>query len=323
MTIKVYHSLARCLRPGRAFQFWSVLGLFLLLLPSGKVFASVAQATGSPSRLNLPFFGATGWALVVTAILYTALAWGVYSFYVDKNSDSERKQKSVFFGLKRLNPAVVTAGEYGQPSLSSLQLLFFTMIVVFMSVRSLFASSGLPLLSDTLLTLLAVPGVGKLSANFVSANRARLSLENWNYLIDEGVLRRGSAIDPVNTAHLKDLLLTDGVFDPARFQLLCASVLIGLAMLLGGDLSHFGLDIGSEAGKYNSWGWLLAGSNAIYIGGKAVAPSTIEELNQCVAALRQAKTKLLDNECKVCSDEVKSVARVLKSMYGNSCSVVE
>jgi hypothetical protein len=58
--------------------------------------------------------------------------------------------------------------EYGEASISSLQLLWFTFIVLFIASKNVFARDGLSSISQDVLALLGWPSVSKLGSVAIS-----------------------------------------------------------------------------------------------------------------------------------------------------------
>jgi hypothetical protein len=236
-------------------------------------------------------------ALVLVSLFYVLLAFSLSAFYAGTKRD-----KAPPWWLW-LHPAVVSAGEFGEASISSLQLLWFTLIVFFIASKSLYTGLGLSPLSTDVLSLLGWPAASRLTSVVISNSRLRLSLDNWNWLICKQFLRQGNTIDPRETAGWKDLILTDGVFDPVRFQLFLFSFLLGLAMLLGGSLLDF---------TVGSWNTLLAGSNALYLGGKALSPTAIKELDDRLTSIRSRET----GRGEASKEEEEFIERSIESAFG-------
>lgn len=279
----------------------SIACLIVLLVPS----VSAAQAT--KSDVLLPFLRGhlpQIYALGVVFLGYTVLVYALASCYAKSNFSAK------VGWVRWFDPAVVSAGEYGTASLSSLQLLWFTLIVAYISIEKLFLHNGLPGLTDSVMALLGLPGASKLASIVVSNNRMRLSLENWSWLIDNKFLKEGRTIDPRTTAHLRDLILTDASFDPTRYQLFLFSLVIGIAMILGDDLNKFNI---------GNWNGILLGSNAVYLGGKALSPTAIKDLNDRLTSIRKppgnASPVLLTDDDKL------FIRKSLISAYGENAVV--
>lgn len=280
-----------------------ILGVFcltLLLAPGLKASQHFGISPFLASQRSVAM------ALVLVSLFYGLLAFSLRGFYA-----GFKRSKSPPWWLW-LHPAVVSAGEYGEASISSLQLLWFTFIVFFIASEKVFARNGLPSISQDVFALLGWPAVSKLGSVAISNSRLRLSLDNWNWLIDNNYLRQGSTIDPREAASFKNLILTDGTFDPVRFQLFLFSFLIGLSMLLGDNISNF---------TSTNWNTFLLGSNVIYLGGKALAPSLLKELDERIAAIRNRKPGPI--EARPCSsasgltEDEQFIEKCLVSAFGS------
>lgn len=250
----------------------------------------------------------TLWALVVVGLFYSLLALSLRGFYSGaKQSEQPGSKNSEQPGSwwRWWDPAVVSAGEYGTASISSLQLLWFTLIVGFMAIKSLYSAKGLPGIPTDVLLLLGSPAASKVASVVISSSRLRLSLDNWNWLLQNKFLKAGNTIDPRDTAGWKDLIITDGVFDPARFQLFLSGFLIGFAMLLGDDMSKFTI---------GSWNNILIGSNVIYLGGKALSPTAIKELDERVTII----SKKYHDTGTIADEDKAYILRSLESAYGKN-----
>ena len=287
---------------GLTFNVLCVAGLTILLTPS----ISAAQ-TNTPNVLQSFASGHLPQilAFVVVSLCYALLAFALASCY------SESNLSATVSWFRWLDPAVVSAGEYSTASISSLQLLWFTLIVVFISIENLFLHKGLPGLSDSVLALLGMPAISKLASIVVTSNRLRLSLENWNWLIENNFLKEGRTIDPRTTAHLKDLILTDCAFDPTRYQLVLFSLVIGMAMILGNDLTNFNI---------GNWNGFLLGSNAVYLGGKALSPTGIKDLNDRVTVIRENQRNPAVNT-QMTDEDLQFIRKSLISAYGEAAVV--
>lgn len=282
--------------------FFGVMGLTLLFTPS----LNATQQFGIP-----PFLPSQKSEAVTLALVLVAFFYGLIAFSLRGTYPATKRAKSPSWWLW-LHPAVVSAGEYGEASISSLQLLWFTLIVFFIASQKVFYGVGLPGISQDIIALLGWPAASKLGSVAISNSRLRLSLENWNWLIDSNYLRQGNTIDPREGASFKHLILTDGTFDPLRFQLFVFSFLIGLAILLGNDISNF---------TSSNWNNFLVGSNAIYLGGKALAPSVLKELDERIDAIRNRKTELIEASTgmpeKGLTEDAKFIKKCLVSAFGS------
>jgi len=209
------------------------------------------------------------WPLL--AILYGFAA--VASAKVDK-------QNLVWF--RYLDPVVLTAGANGKGSLTNLQVLFFSVIVVGLVAYIVARTGILSDLSLTVLTLLGISGGSAAFSKATDANRNRLDFENWAWFVRKGWLPT-SGLGAINDAHWKDILTTEGQFDVYHFQSLTFSLAVGGALLASGftDLASFTIP--------DSLLGVLGLSQVVYIAGKMVAPPSVRELNDLATATRAAE----------------------------------
>jgi hypothetical protein len=143
-----------------------VIGVTLLFTPS----LNAAQQFGIPPVL--PSQRSLAMALLSVSFFYGMLAFSLRGFY-----PATKRAKSLYWCLW-LHPAVISASEYGEASISSLQLLRFTLFVFFIASANVFAGVGLPNISQDVLALLGWPAASKLGSIAISNSRLRLSLEN-------------------------------------------------------------------------------------------------------------------------------------------------
>jgi hypothetical protein len=206
-----------------------------------------------------------------------------------------------------LDPVVITSGEYGNASLAGIQILWFTMIVAFLLWSGLLRSISLPTLSADILKLLGIAASGTVSSIFLSNVRQRISLENWDWLLEKKILSDAPPFQTAsrrsNPARWSDLVLSYGAFDPTRFQLVIFSLISGITLLLQGVPALANYVIPS------SMATLLGLSNLVYVFGKAVLPASVEELNMSIDKARLGE---VDEKTLV------GLARSLRSIYGDN-----
>jgi hypothetical protein len=134
------------------------------------------------------------------------------------------------------------------------------------------------------LTLLGISGVGSTIAKGADAQRTTISSENRGWLIRKRWLPLNPA-PPPDIAHWRDLFTTDGEFDVYRYQSFIFSLAVGVALIVGGviQLSSFTIP--------ETLLGILGLSQAVYIGGKLVTPTSMADLNKAIADLRDMETK--------------------------------
>lgn len=188
-----------------------------------------------------------------------------------------------------LNPVVLSAGGNGIGSATNLQILFFS-LVVFGVVSYIWLLTGqLTGLSYTVLLLMGISGLGATAAAGAELTKNRLSFDNWAWLIIRGWLPPGGVAE-VNIAKWKDIFTTGGAFDVYRFQMICFSVVVGIALIGAGtqlnDLSSFSVPEALLG--------ILGLSQVVYVAGKLVAPPSISDLDTQITELQAAEKTLRD-----------------------------
>lgn len=247
-------------------------------------------------------------------------------------------------GNYRRDPVYLTSDHFDKASLSRLQLLGFTLLVWGLLVFILLRTNVLSDISEHILWLLGISAGGTVGVRVAENIKERLSFENWSWLRnqgwltahEEGTYKEGIRVEPdPNCARWGDLLkATDGSLDIYKFQLAVFSLLVGLKLLTSdlATLATFTIPPNLLT--------LLGLSNGVYIGGKAVAPNSIGELDKKVAELRDAERAWIakvmaattaqatpqekfnaavqsaPSEYEVYMTSAREAVRMLKSLYG-------
>lgn len=238
------------------------------------------------------------------------------------------------------DPVYLTSGVYDRASLSQFQIFGFTLLVFGLLVYILFRMGILPNISSDILLLLGISAAGTAGSKVAGVMKRRLSSDNWAWLRNNGWLTVYEAgIDgkdaDTKRARWGDLLKdNDGSLDIYSFQLATFSVLVGYSLLTSDlkALSTFSVPQNLLA--------LLGLSNVVYIGGKAVTPNSVGEIDDKLTALRDKEVgwisavakdvaKLADQPAKrekakeLASDKytgyitaAREASRMLKSIYG-------
>jgi hypothetical protein len=179
-----------------------------------------------------------------------------------------------------LSPVRLTAGSDGRGSLSKLQVSFFSFVVFGLMTYLLMRTGLLSDLSATVLTLLGISGVGATVAKATEVSKKRLSFDNWAWLVRKGWWpKEGLAAN--RKAEWKDLVTTDGEFDPYRFQMFIFSLVVAGALIKAGltDLASFTIPEALLG--------ILGLSQVVYVGGKMAAPPSHAELDAAITDLRK------------------------------------
>ena len=194
---------------------------------------------------------------------------------------------------KSANPLVITQGAHARASLSKLQLLFFTLAVVWVVVALLTWTGKLAGLSADIVVLLGVGAAGTAGGKLTAIAKKRLDFDNWAWLVRKGwikkSLERGSND---RKPEFGDLLRTGEEVDIGKFQLFAFSLVVGAALIYfaahGADVQH--LSEFEIPGEYLS---LIGLSQVAYIGGKAVNPSTVSDLNKKLTKVRHLEVEFV------------------------------
>ncbi len=189
--------------------------------------------------------------------------------------------------IQHLDPVVLTAGSNGKGSATKMQILLFSVCVFGVMSYLLLMTGRLSGLSENVLLLMGISGVGAAAAAGTDVAKNRLDFDNWAWLVQNHWLPQGGVAEE-NMAEWKDIFSTDGEFDVYRFQMVTFSFmvaisLVGFAVRMD-DLSHFQLS-GQLLG-------ILGLSQAVYIAGKLVAPPAMSDLDAQVGKLQEAEKSL-------------------------------
>lgn len=217
-------------------------------------------------------------AVVVVVLIYTLAA------LVALSGRRRRTDVAPTGAWTALHPVVVTQDAMGRGSLSRLQILFFTLIVVG-TLFYLFLRTGVVAnLSADLLWLLGISGAGTVLAQAVTANRhpkGAIAFDSLTWLAAHGVLREG------RVPRWRDLFFSGGEFDIYKLQNMVFSPFVGLTVMAAGVSDLAALEIPDNLMA------LLGLSQVVYVGGKAVQPAPgAEAIDAAVAAAAAAEAKV-------------------------------
>ncbi len=224
--------------------------------------------------------------------------------------------RSIHMGrLRHLDPVVLSASENGRGSATKLQMLFFTMIVLWLVFYIWLMTEHLSDLSNTVLLLMGIAGVGATAAAGADVAKNRLSLENWAWLVNAKWLPQGG-IAAVTKPRWRDIFTANGEFDVPRFQLITFSFVVGCALLASGadlaDLSKFSIPQQLLS--------ILGLSQVVYVAGKLVAPPTMADLDAQLTKLRDAQGKLAAATADVARADVATAAADQKALDDAKCA---
>ncbi len=249
----------------------------------------VIAGYGEGSSLLAPDFGfdrialLSRWHTALIAVIvwvvvaYTVTAVAVHRYWYKRFEGEGRS------GLAILDPVYITAGPSGRASLSNLQVFLFSLLVTGILVFTLARLGTLSELSTDVLWLLGISAGGSAGAKLAETKRNRLSMENWTWLN-----LKGWVSDRRRTPTWGQLFTTEGEFDVSKFQMAAFSVIVAGAMVSVGveQLSTFNIP--------DSLLGLLGLSQAVYVGGKTVAPPSVLDYNNKLNEVRQSEKAFID-----------------------------
>jgi len=182
-----------------------------------------------------------------------------------------------------LNPVVITADSTGKGSLSNLQVLVFSMVVIGGLAMIVLLKGLLSELSESVVWLLGLPAAGSIGSQVASNSRDRLSTANWAWLVSRSVL-------PVNDPNRekpswRDILASNQELDLYKLQAAGFSVLVIVAMLV----SMSRLDTFSVP---QSMLYILGLSQVVFVGGRFTKPATLADLDALITELKQREHSL-------------------------------
>ena len=225
-----------------------------------KVFASGRQK----GQLSLRFFPAII-AFALTALTYVLGACSI----------------PVVSSRLSFSPIRLARDGSGRASLANMQIIFFTVIMLFLVSYILLRTGVVTNFSNNLLLLLGIAAIGSIGSKLATNNTRRLSFENWVWAMRKGWTASGLNVDRPSWS---DLFTTDDKFDPYKFQMLSFSLVVGSALLIIGvsGLANFAIPPALLG--------VIGLSQATYVGGKVVTSGAFRELDEKLSDLRKAES---------------------------------
>jgi hypothetical protein len=220
------------------------------------------------------------YALMTALLSYLVIGLAVFWYRTRISQSKERENKNISF--RDFNPLFIASVTNGKVSLSRLQLLWFTILVMSILVLLFVQTGSLSDLPESVLALLGVSASGTILSGLTNANKNRLSFENWQWLKDQGWLYG----NPTPTRWTDLFLDDDGSLNIYKFQLLFSSILVGITLVLSGGNNLLGFKIPENFPQ------LLGLSNIAYVLGKVVTPTGMPELNDKISELVDLENQL-------------------------------
>jgi hypothetical protein len=193
--------------------------------------------------------------------------------------------KGAIGGKVHFNPLWLAIDGSGRASLSQMQIIFFSVIVLFLVSYILLRTGILASLSQDVLLLLGIAGAGSVGGQLATNSTQRISFDNWAWIKQKNWTTDGGF--HVEKPKWADLFTTNDVFDPYRFQMVSFSFVIGIALLIIGvnGLANFSIPTALLG--------VIGLSQVTYLGGKISAPATFSQLDDKLTAARKAQDDFL------------------------------
>jgi hypothetical protein len=256
------------------------------LIQDGKPAGLVAVATAPvSSRISAAVFG-----VVIVGLLYALAAWAMAPSDEPMAPGAQPTlaaptrrwwQKRPSPGM--FNPLRFTAGLTGRTSLSNLQLLYITLIIVWLVCYALLRTGSWAEIDTNLMSVFGIVAAGTVWSRYLRAGE-QLSVPNLEWLKRWRWLEFASPI--------KGLFKSRGEPDVARFQAVAFGLVIGIAMVLAAFNDR--TLIGNAAVLLG----LLGASQLTYVMGQKVASlvsdgATVKDLNDKLDDARGAERNLV------------------------------
>jgi hypothetical protein len=277
-------SIIRFLVPRQSHSLWQQR-IFLVRYcekASGDDVLAVVPVFVSPPTLSKII------SIVVLVILYCLFAHAVsrsraQPHPLEVKYPAFRPHKKLGW-FRHLDPVVLTANAFNTGSIQKLQVLLFSLLVSGMVLSLILTRGVLSDLSATVALLLGISAVGAAVAQKTTTTRDRLEFENWAWLVKKDVL-------PINQAEKieprwADLVVTNREFDVYKLQTLIFSVVVAVALLVGGEER-----LASFAVPETLLG-ILGLSQVVYVAGTLARPASIGDLDEALTKLRELEGKL-------------------------------
>ena len=229
--------------------------------------------------INTPLAILVSLGIVIVSYLFAA---GVRASYTQKRFT--------------LDPIKLSQNSFGRGSLSTFQILFFTVIVYWIALYVTLSEGSLPKFSESIAMLLGITAVGSAGAKVADVQKGRLGFENWAWLkAKTWIVKDISRNDPNREARWGDLLMTDQGFGVERFQALIFTLVIGLYLLVISVTRSASLGTADVPPFYLA---LMGISQAVYVGGKMTGPPAVADLDRKLTQLRTLEKNFMDAVAK-------------------------
>lgn len=219
----------------------------------------------------------------IGAIVLTLVLYGFASFAVKNRWDHEIV----------LDPLKIIADGSGRASLSSAQVFFFTIIVLWLAIYWVLQEGNLISIDNSVLGLLAIAVVGSGVGKITDSNRFQTSAENLAWAKKKKWIKNDFTKASVErTPKVSDLLTSDQNFDIARFQAVGFSLVVGIALLYNGA-TVANAEAFSKVTIDDAYLTLIGISQGAYVGGKYVGSNLFRELNTKLDKVRSLEVTFI------------------------------
>jgi hypothetical protein len=217
----------------------------------------------------------------ILTLLFVALAYGFLAWATLEDTEGKRGLPWLIYVL---SPVRISAGAFGDASLSQLQVILFTLIVAGLLFQLWLRAGVLSDLSQQLLMLLGISAVGAGAAKLTGTIKTGLSDSTAQFLMAKGWY--AWPLQPLSEkATFAQLLLTDGRLDVYKFQMAIFTVVVAAYVISAGQNDLANVKI-SETLLY-----LIGISQGVYVGGKAVTDRTTD-LENAVAKMIELESQI-------------------------------
>jgi hypothetical protein len=281
--------------------------------PSDRPFYSRADflfvgvlADTTPSYFNY-FVRATvtnGGTAVILSLLFVSVAY-LFLVWITYEPADVGDLTGVDWLAYTLSPIRITAGWFGDASMSQVQIILFTFIVAGLLFHVWLSTAALSNISTDLLILLGISAAGAGTAKFAQTLKISLKPETARFLIGKGWFDWKLSLAGTH-ATLRNLLLTDGRLDVYKFQMAIFTVVVAFYVISAGQT-----DLG-EVKISETMLYLIGISQGVYVGGKAVTDRTTD--------LENAVAKMMELENKIVAETDEAKRKPLLAEYERAAS---
>ena len=218
-------------------------------------------------------------AILFVIALYLSLAAITYQ------SSELSDLKNVKWFAFLFSPIRLTAGTFGEASISQLQIVLFTFITAGLLFYLWLRTGLLGNISPDLLSLLGISAIGAVGAKFTAVLKSDLDKDLNRYLIIKRWFRWPPA-KSIESATFKQLLLTGGRLDVYKFQVAVFTLIVAAYVVSSGAN-----DLG-EVKISDTMLYLIGISQGVYVAGKAISDRK-GQLEEALKAMRDSENSVI------------------------------